>query len=146
MLRWAAREFHREDCHGRRPAPIKLTGWALVLGASSGFGAAASLALARAGLQHLRRAPRPEGHACPRPSASLADIEAAGREARFFNVNAADEERRAEVVGEMERVLTERGEMGQLRVILIHSLAFGTLKLFVAEPDEGRGDASRRWT
>ena len=33
----------------------------------------------------------------------------------------------------MERVLTARGEMGQLR-ILIHSLAFGTLKLFIAEP------------
>ena len=31
------------------PAPVTLTGWALVLGASSGFGAAASLALARAG-------------------------------------------------------------------------------------------------
>ena len=31
------------------PEPVKLTGWALVLGASSGFGAAASLALARAG-------------------------------------------------------------------------------------------------
>ena len=63
----------------------------------------------------------------------LADIEATGREAHFFNVNAADEERRAEVAGEMERVLTARGEMGQLR-ILIHSLAFGTLKLFIAEP------------
>ena len=33
----------------------------------------------------------------------------------------------------MERGLTARGEMGQLRV-LIHSLAFGTLKLFIAEP------------
>ena len=51
----------------------------------------------------------------------------------FFNVNAADEERRADVAGEMERILTARGEMGQLRVIL-HSLAFGTLKLFIADP------------
>jgi NAD(P)-dependent dehydrogenase (short-subunit alcohol dehydrogenase family) len=31
------------------PAPIRLSGWALVLGASSGFGAATALALARAG-------------------------------------------------------------------------------------------------
>ena len=37
------------------------------------------------------------------------------------------------MVGEMERILTERDEMGQLR-IMIHSLAFGTLKLFIADP------------
>ena len=40
-------------------SPITLRGWALVLGASSGFGAATSLALARAGLDifgvHLDR-------------------------------------------------------------------------------------------
>jgi NAD(P)-dependent dehydrogenase (short-subunit alcohol dehydrogenase family) len=114
------------------PAPVKLTGWALVLGASSGFGAAASLALARAGCNifgvHFDRKSTQ-----PLAQRVLADIEATGREAHFFNVNAADEERRGEVVGEMERVLTARGEMGQLR-ILIHSLAFGTLKLFIAEP------------
>ena len=70
-------------------------------------------------------------------SAAVADVRAAGSPAHFFNVNAADEERRADVAGEMERVLTARGEMGQLR-ILIHSLAFGTLKLFIAEPMKGR--------
>ena len=114
------------------PAPVTLTGWALVLGASSGFGAAASLALARAGCNifgvHFDRKSTQ-----PLAQRVLADIEATGREAHFFNVNAADEERRGEVMGEMERVLTARGEMGQLR-ILIHSLAFGTLKLFIAEP------------
>ena len=40
-------------------SPITLRGWALVLGASSGFGAATSLALARAGMNvfgvHLDR-------------------------------------------------------------------------------------------
>ena len=40
-------------------APIQLSGWALILGASSGFGEATSLALARAGLNifgvHLDR-------------------------------------------------------------------------------------------
>ena len=114
------------------PEPVKLTGWALVLGASSGFGAAASLALARAGCNifgvHFDRKSTQ-----PMAQRVLADVQAAGREAHFFNVNAADEERRADVAGEMERVLTARGEMGQLR-ILIHSLAFGTLKLFIAEP------------
>ena len=112
--------------------PVRLSGWALVLGASSGFGEATSLALARAGLNvfgvHLdRRA------TLPNVERIVGEIRAGGREAHFFNVNAADEERRADVAGEMERVLTARGEMGQLR-ILIHSLAFGTLKLFVADP------------
>ena len=113
-------------------SPIKLSGWALILGASSGFGAATSLALARAGCDifgvHFDRKSTQ-----PNAQRVAAGIEALGREARFFNVNAADEERRAEVAGEMERVLAERGEMGQVRVML-HSLAFGTLKLFMADP------------
>ena len=77
------------------PEPVKLTGWALVLGASSGFGAAASLALARAGCNifgvHFDRKSTQ-----PMAQRVLADIQAAGREAHFFNVNAADEERRAD--------------------------------------------------
>ncbi len=112
--------------------PIMLKGWALILGASSGFGAATSVALARAGLNifgvHLDRKAT-----LPNAERVAADIKALGREAHFYNVNAADEEKRAEVAGEMERLLRERNELGQLRVML-HSLAFGTLKLFVADP------------
>ncbi len=112
--------------------PITLHGWALILGASSGFGAATSLALARAGMNvfgvHLDRKAT-----LPNAERVVADIRALGREVRFFNVNAADEEKRAEVAGEIERLLRQRGEMGQLRVML-HSLAFGTLKLYVADP------------
>jgi enoyl-[acyl-carrier protein] reductase III len=112
--------------------PISLSGWALVLGASSGFGAATSMALARAGLNvfgvHLDRKAT-----LPNAERLAAEIKGLGREARFYNVNAADEERRAETAADMERVLRERGEEGQLRVML-HSLAFGTLKLFVADP------------
>lgn len=113
-------------------SPITLRGWALVLGASSGFGAATSLALARAGLDifgvHLDRKAT-----LPNVERLAGEITALGRQARFFNVNAADEEKRAEVATEMERVLRERDQMGQVRVLL-HSLAFGTLKLFVADP------------
>ncbi len=111
---------------------VRLSGWALTLGASSGFGEATSLALARAGLNifgvHLDR------------KATMANVErivgqikGLGREALFFNVNAADPEKRAEAAGQMQRVLEERREMGSLRVLL-HSLAFGTLKRYVAEP------------
>jgi len=112
--------------------PIRLEGWALILGASSGFGEAASLALARAGLDifgvHLdRRA------TLANVERIVAEIRGMGREAHFFNVNAADEEKRAEVAAEVERILRERGQLGQVRVLL-HSLAFGTLKLFVADP------------
>src|SRR5439155_11155432 len=74
--------------------PIRLDGWALVLGASSGFGAATSVALARAGLNvfgvHLDRKAT-----MPNAERVIADVEAAGREAIFWNANAADADKRA---------------------------------------------------
>jgi len=112
--------------------PIKLFGWALILGASSGFGAAASLALARAGC-HIFGVHLDRKSTLPNVGRIVTEIKALGREARFFNINAADEERRAEAAGEMERLLQERDEVGGLRVML-HSLAFGTLKLFITDP------------
>ena len=107
--------------------------WALVLGASSGFGEAISLALARAGRSvfgvHLdRRA------TLPNVERIQSEIAAGGGKAAFFNVNAADAEKRAEVVAEMKRVLAEEGDPAGVDV-LVHSLAFGTLKPFVgADP------------
>jgi enoyl-[acyl-carrier protein] reductase III len=113
------------------PPPIRLSGWALVLGASSGFGGATALALAGAGLDifgvHLDRRATLAG-----AERVVAGIEALGRRARFFNVNAADDARRAEVVAAIEQTLREAGALGRLRVLL-HSLAFGTLKLLVAD-------------
>ena len=76
---------------------IQLSGWALTLGASSGFGEAVSLALARAGLNifgvHLDRKAT-QGNV----ERIVGEIKALGREALFFNVNAADLDKRAEVV------------------------------------------------
>ncbi|TMQ25669.1 MAG: SDR family oxidoreductase [Candidatus Rokuibacteriota bacterium] len=120
-------------------APVRLSGWALVLGASSGFGGATALALAGAGLDvfgvHLdRRATLPSAERV------VAGIESLGRRAHFFNVNAADADKRAEVVAEMARVLSGAGGAGRLRVLL-HSLAFGTLKLLVA--DDAKDAASK---
>jgi enoyl-[acyl-carrier protein] reductase III len=111
---------------------VQLGGWALVLGASSGFGEAASIALARAGLDVF-------GVQLDRKSTLtnveriVGAIEGLGRQARFFNVNAADADRRAEVLEEMTRAMAARGGNGHLTVLL-HSLAFGTLKPFIADP------------
>lgn len=109
---------------------LNLEGWALILGASSGFGAAASRALARAGLNilgvHLdRRA------TMPAVEQLKSEIEASGREAWFFNINAADEGKRQATLDDVLARFQERekskGSTPRIRVML-HSLAFGTLK------------------
>ena len=67
--------------------------WALILGASSGFGAATALELASAGMNiygvHLdRRA------TMPNVERVREEIAATGKEAVFFNINAADDNKR----------------------------------------------------
>jgi enoyl-[acyl-carrier protein] reductase III len=105
--------------------------WALVLGASSGFGEAASLALARAGRNvfgvHLDRRTT-----LPNVERITKEIEAAGGRPVFFNMNAADDEKRAEALAEMAKVLDAEGRRAGVDVVL-HSLAFGTLKPFLAD-------------
>ena len=122
-------------------AAIRLHGWALILGASSGFGEAVGLALARAGLNifgvHLDRKAT-----LPNAERIAAEIRSLGRQAVFFNVNAADAEKRAETATAMQRLLDERAEAGSVRVLL-HSLAFGTLKLYVADPMKEAVSASQ---
>lgn len=106
--------------------------WALILGASSGFGEATALELARSGMNifgvHLdRRA------TLPHVEEVIARIRATGREAVFFNVNAADSEKRKEVLDQIEAHF--RSTSGTIRVLL-HSLAFGTLKPYItSQPD-----------
>src|SRR3990172_6873167 len=104
--------------------------WALVLGASSGFGEATAIQLARQGFDifgvHLdRRATLPNVERIVR------EIESIGREAVFFNVNAADDERRAEVLDQIEARVRHVGATSPVRVLL-HSLAFGTLRPYIA--------------
>ncbi len=113
-------------------APIRLHGWVLVLGASSGFGEATARALAAAGLDvfgvHLDRKAA-LGHV----AGIVTDLRGLGRQAHFFNVNAADPAQRAETVDRMRGILEAGGQAGALRVML-HSLAFGTLKPYLADP------------
>ncbi|MEX1255547.1 MAG: SDR family oxidoreductase [Dehalococcoidia bacterium] len=107
------------------------TDWALILGASSGFGEATSLELARSGYNifgvHLDlRATLPNAQRIQDEIASL------GREAVFFNVNAADAEKRASVVEAVQKRLRQEGDGAFVRVFL-HSLAFGTLLPYFGE-------------
>jgi len=101
----------------------------LILGASSGFGEATAREFARGGYDvcgvHLDRA---QGLA--HVAEIVAAIAAEGRQARFFNANAADAEKRQEILAELAHHLAP----GSIKVLL-HSLAFGTLKPFVS-PDE----------
>ncbi len=104
-----------------------LDGWALILGASSGFGEAAALALAESGMNivgvHLDR----KG-TLPNVARITGQIEKLGRRALFFNMNAASAEKRAEVLAQLET------EQITIRVLL-HSLAFGSLKPLIAETE-----------
>ncbi|MGH7541026.1 MAG: SDR family oxidoreductase [Gemmatimonadota bacterium] len=102
---------------------------ALILGASSGFGEAAARAFAAAGYDiygvHLDR------RAALQHVAEIKQaIEAEGRNATFFNANAASTEKRDVILDE----IAGRAAPGSLRVLL-HSLAFGTLAPFVADED-----------
>jgi enoyl-[acyl-carrier-protein] reductase (NADH) len=59
------------------------------------------------------------------------DVVRAGRRALFFNLNAADPGRRAEVIERCREVSLAEPAGGGIRMLL-HSLAFGTLKPFIA--------------
>ena len=102
--------------------------WAIVLGASSGFGGACALALAEKGLNiagvHLdRRATLANAEAI------AAKIEESGVKALFFNTNAADDGKRANVLDSVKENLGE----GESVKVLVHSLAFGTLKAYITD-------------
>jgi enoyl-[acyl-carrier protein] reductase III len=103
-------------------------GWALILGASSGFGAAAARALAADGYSifgvHLDR------------RAGMAGVEELRRELdglgvaqHFFNINAADTEKMDAALDEMQQHCGDGPKVG----VLMHSLAFGTLGAVVGE-------------
>jgi NAD(P)-dependent dehydrogenase (short-subunit alcohol dehydrogenase family) len=63
------------------------------------------------------------------------EIEALGHEAWFFNVNAADPERRSDVLSEVAKRFDKRGKAERFRV-LMHSLAFGSLRPLIADDPE----------
>lgn len=104
--------------------------WALILGASSGFGEATTLELAKRGMNifgvHLDRKAT-----LPNVERIQAEIRKHGGESAFFNVNAADEAKRSEVLDAIQNKLGPEKKVW----VVMHSLAFGTLKPFVGAED-----------
>ncbi len=101
--------------------------WALILGASSGFGGATAKELAAAGFNifgvHLDRSTT-----MPMAEEVMGSIRKQGREAVFFNINASDPDKRSNALDEMKDHLAG----GFIRIVM-HSLAFGTLRPYVAD-------------
>ncbi len=109
----------------------QLSGWALVLGASSGFGAATARYLATCGMDVVGV------HFDRRNTQHLADevrqdIEAQGRQARFFNTNAGSPAARTKVLD----AITDDVQGNEPKVrVLLHSIAFGTTVPYVGSDD-----------
>lgn len=102
--------------------------WAVILGASSGFGEATGLELARSGY-HIIGVHLDRKGTLAHVDEVIDGIRATGQRAVFFNVNAADPERREEV---LLRASEELGPSGTVAVLL-HSLAFGNLRPYMAD-------------
>ena len=112
----------------------KLEGrWALILGASSGFGAATARTLADAGMNifgvHLDTKAT-----LARARQVVADVETLGCQAIFFNTNAADARKRARVLDKIEETLAN--DPSDNIHFVLHSLAFGTLRPFITDASE----------
>jgi len=104
--------------------------YAVILGASSGFGGATAMKLAEDGFNiigiHLDRQAT-----MPNVEKIINHIKAGDREALFYNVNAADQFKRTEIVSELKTKLNNEPVIK----VIMHSLAFGTLKSFVPKKD-----------
>lgn len=109
---------------------FKNTDWAVILGASSGFGGATAVELARHGMNicgvHLDRAATIQN-----AENVKAECESHGVKAMFFNINASDSEKRNEVLETLGKEFTSPDSRVK---VLMHSLAFGSLKPFIS-PD-----------
>ena len=118
--------------------------WALILGGSSGMGQATAITLARAGYNicgiHLDfRA------ALAHVEEVKATIEAAGVQALYMNMNAADDEKRAGALATLRERFAKSEAAGRhpyVRVVM-HSLAFGSLVPFISDDPKGAVDRKK---
>jgi NAD(P)-dependent dehydrogenase (short-subunit alcohol dehydrogenase family) len=118
--------------------------WAVVLGASSGFGAATARAWAAAGFGIIGV------HLDMRSTKAAADavrdeIAGMGVPVHFHNTNAADDVKREQVIAAIKEVFEARRAAGEQPMVgaMLHSLAFGATVHFVTD-EEGRKELSRK--
>ena len=104
--------------------------WALILGASSGIGAACAKKLAESGMNiygiYLRK-----------PQSVIDELESYIKsqnvEVKFHKMNAMNDEKRQEVINNLK-------DLGTVKTF-IHSIAFGTLKPMLSKNDESSLDS-----
>ncbi len=106
--------------------------WAVILGGSSGFGLATAQKLSRHGM-NICIVHRDRKGAMKRIEPEFDAIRKTGVELRTFNVNALSQEGMSTVVDDLTAVLSASG--GRVRMLL-HSIAYGNLKLLAPIPDE----------
>ena len=108
--------------------------WALILGASSGFGGTTAVALAEAGMNiagvHLDRR-----STMANVERIVGEIESHGRQAVFHNMNAADAGKRGDMLDSLREQLEAESGPSTVRVLL-HSLAFGTLGPYIGAKED----------
>jgi NAD(P)-dependent dehydrogenase (short-subunit alcohol dehydrogenase family) len=112
--------------------------WGLILGGSSGFGLASAHKLARHGMS-LCIVHRDRRGAMRRIQPEFDAIRAQGVELHTFNTDALDPEQRDGVLQELGEALGERGRVR----LLLHSIAFGNLKLIAPEAPSRESPARR---
>jgi enoyl-[acyl-carrier protein] reductase III len=112
---------------------FKSNEWALILGASSGFGAASALELAKHGMNifgvHLDRQAT-----MPNVQNLIKEIKHTGVKTVFYNINAADKIKQDETLDDIQEQFAISPH--ETIKVLLHSLAFGTLKQFIAKKPE----------
>ena len=116
--------------------------WALVLGGSSGFGLATAQKLAENGMS-VCIVHRDRRGAMGRIEPEFEKIRSTGATLLSFNVDALDPKKREEV---LDGLAEAAGPDGRVKVLL-HSIAFGNLKLIApekVEPMPGREELAER--
>jgi enoyl-[acyl-carrier protein] reductase III len=113
--------------------------WAVILGASSGFGAAAGRSLAKAGYGIVGVHLDLKG-TIANARAVRDEIAATGSPVVFHNANAADETKRQTVIEATRQLFDERRAEGTdpFVAVLLHSLAFGTTLSYVTSESDQR--------
>ena len=112
--------------------------WAVILGGSSGFGLATAHKLAEHGM-HLCIVHRDRRAQLARIEPEFEKLRGHGGQLLTINADALDADKRGEILDQLAAAM---GAEGRVRVLL-HSVAFGNLKLLVAEKERAhaRGDA-----